>query len=144
VLWSPGPWKGFANLSYAKRVSETILDPTLAPSSDITWVPSKTANLGLEWKGETFNAAASLHYQGEVLRRSSDNPVPMNTTYRPASVDPWTSLTFRAGWQVNSSVMLELGATNAFDTKGYYDKNFQYPFDYRIDPRTVWVRIRIN
>lgn len=144
LLWASGAWGGFGNISYAKRVDETILDPSIAASRDVTWLPSQTANLGVTWKGEDFNAALSAHYQGKTLRRPSDNNVPVFAVQRPGSLDPWTSLNLRVGWRLGSFVELEAGASNAFDQKGYLAKNFQFPFDYRIDPRTVWVGVRLR
>ncbi len=139
LLWTTGAWSGFANVSFAKRVDEVILDPTIAVSKDVTWVPSKTANAGVTFKSKTWNAALSGHYQGETLRRTSDVSI-----YRSANVDAWTSLDLRVGYKFNPKVEVEMGATNATDKKGFLAKNFQFPFDYHIEPRTVWVGLRIN
>jgi iron complex outermembrane receptor protein len=144
LLWASGAWSGFGNLSYAKRVDEVILDPTILPSQDVTWVPALTANLGLSWKRENLSAAASVHYQGEVLRRASDNSVPVFAAERPGSVNSWSSLNFRIGYRIGTTVEIEAGGSNAFDQKSYLAKNFQYPFDYRIDPRSFWIGIRLK
>lgn len=144
LLWAYGAWSGFGNLSYAKRTNETILDPTIASSKDVTWLPSQTANLGVGWKHEGLSVAASVHYQGKTLRRSSDNSVVLFAAQRPGEVDPWSSMNLRIGYRVGSAVEFEAGASNAFNQNGYLAKNFQFPFDYRIDPRTFWVGIRIR
>ncbi|GLH72092.1 hypothetical protein GETHLI_05940 [Geothrix limicola] len=144
LLWASGAWSGYGNLSYAKRVDETILDPTIQSSGDVTWLPSETANVGVSWKRENLSLSAAVHYQGKVLRRSSDNNVPLFAAQRPESVDPWTSANLRVAYRFGPAVEVELGASNAFDQKGYLAKNFQFPFDYRIDPRTFWIGIRLR
>ena len=142
-LWQAGAWSGFLNASQARRVSETILDPTITPSDEVTWIPSFTANAGAAYKTAAWTASASLHHQGEAKRRTSDTSA-ATTPYRPGAVGAFTRVDLRIGWRPIKNLELEAGASNAFDQKGYYAKNFQYPFDYRIDPRRVWVGLRIN
>lgn len=143
LLWQAGPWSGFLNASRSQRVDETILDPTIAPSDEVTWMPSLTANAGATYRTATWTASASLHHQGGAKRRTSDL-APALDAYRPTTVGAFTRADLRFAWRPSPRLELELGASNAFDQKGAYAKNFQYPFDYRIDPRTVWVGLRIN
>lgn len=151
LLWTRGPWHGYGNLSFAKRVDEGIVDPNITPSQisvekDISWVPSRTANLGVGWKGESLSASLSLHYQGEVLRRASDISVAPDAfaAQRPDAVGAWTSANFRLGYHFSQSLEFELGITNGFDQKGYLAKNFKSPFDYRVEPRSLWLAVRLR
>ena len=143
LLWQAGRWSGFLNASKTRRMDETILDPTIAPSGDVTWVPSVTANLGAAWKPPDGTVALSLHRQGGTLRRTSDLD-PAGASPRPASVPPFTRVDLRVAWRFARALELEAGASNVLDAKGLYAKNFQYPFDYRIDPRMAWIGLRIH
>jgi iron complex outermembrane receptor protein len=146
LLWSYGPFTGFGNISYAKRVDERILDPTITPSQDITWVPSKTINVGGSYKKDALSASLTVHYQGEVLRRSSDVSLPPSSfaNTRPDSVAPWSTANLRLGYAFSKSLEVEAGLSNALDKNGSLAKNFQMPFDYRIEPRSVWLGVRIR
>jgi iron complex outermembrane receptor protein len=145
VLWSFGAWSGYGNLSFAKRVDEDIVDPTIHAETDITWVPSRTANVGVAWKTEKLGVSLALHYQGEVRRRTSDLSLPPSPfAARSATVAPWTSANLRFSYHPHKSVEFELGLSNALDSKGYLAKNFQNPFDYRTDPRSLWVGLRLK
>ena len=141
LLWSVGAWGGFINASKSKRVDEEIQDYTILPSGEVTWMPSLTANAGVTFKANPFTYNVSLHHQGEALRRDSDAGYP---TYRPAAVKSFTSANLRIAYRPTKGMELELGASNAFDQKGFYAKSSAYPFDYRTDPRTVWFGVRIN
>ncbi|HJV89235.1 MAG TPA: TonB-dependent receptor, partial [Holophagaceae bacterium] len=141
LLWGTGHWNGFINASKSQRVSETVEDPLISPSTEVTWIPSLTANAGATFKVAPWSVGVTLHYQGEAKRRDSDlGYAPL----RPDTVAAFTGASLRVGWRPTKAVELELGATNAFDTKGYYAKNIANPFDYRVDPRTIWFGIRIN
>ena len=144
LLWATGSWSGFLNLSLASRVDESILDPTILVSKEVTWVPSRLANIGVTWKSGAWSAAASFHYQGSVERRDSDSSVPAFAVARPRTVGSWTRGDLKASYRVGKFLELEAGVSNALESKGTFAKNFQYPFDYRIDPRTVWLGLRVQ
>ncbi len=140
-----GASSGFMNVSYARRTSETILDPAIALSEGrLTWVPSLTSNLGLRWQSSMVDASVSLRYQGSVRRRPSDYTVATYNAYRPDHVASWTSLNMRLGWNLGKHLQAELGGTNLGDARGMLVKKFQYPFDYQIDPRVVYVALRLR
>jgi iron complex outermembrane receptor protein len=141
LLWGSGPWSGFVNVSHFQRQKEEILDSTIVERKDITWMPSTTANLGVAFKKGAFSASAAAHHQGVALRRSNELGL---EPYRPDEVASWNSVDFRFAFRPAKGLELEIGASNAFDTKGYLAKNFANPFDYRIDPRMVWVGLRLN
>lgn len=144
LLWGSGSFSGFVNASRSHRQKETILDPTITVSNDVTWVPSLTANAGLAYKTKTGSAAFGIHYHGATQRRLSDDATPVFGAARPGQVGSWTGADLKLSYRPTKGLELELGASNAFDSKGYYAKNFAYPFDYRVDPRTIWVGLRLN
>lgn len=142
-----GALHGFFNGSYAKRVGEESQDPKITPMTDeTTWAPSLTFNLGLNYKSGPWNFGITAHRQGEVKRRDSDLPIPGDAFegYRPTTVGAWTSLDLRVGYKLGNGLELELGAKNASDQQGSLLKNFNYPFDYRTEPRTIYLGIRLN
>ena len=146
LLYGVGAWRGFANFSYAKRVNETILDRTIAPSSQITWVPSRMVKLGVIYESGPFKGALSGNYSGRVLRRSSDvgvEPIPLQGTtldmdqYRPTSVAPYWTLNTKLTYQFNRSFSTSLAATNLLDKRYYLAKSLAFPFDYQGPERNV-------
>jgi iron complex outermembrane receptor protein len=141
-----GALRGFFNGSYAKRVDEESQDPFIIPKTDeTTWAPAVTFNLGLSYKSGPWSIGFTAHRQGEVKRRDSDLPE-VGTAfegYRPSTVGAWTSLDLRVGLKVGNGLEVEFGAKNASDQQGTLLKNFNFPFDYRIEPRTVYMGIRL-
>jgi len=142
-----GSLRGFFNGSYAKRVDEESQDPNIQPkTNETTWAPTLTFNLGFNYKTGPWNLGLTAHRQGDVKRRDSDLPAPGDAFegYRPTTVGAWTSLDLRVGYKLGRGLELELGARNASDQKGGLIKNFNFPFDYRVEPRTLYVGIRLN
>ena len=142
-----GALRGFFNGSYAKRVDEEVQDPLISPKKDeTTWAPTLTFNLGLSYKSGPWTLGLTAHRQGETKRRDSDIPITgdLYEGYRPTTVGAWTSMDFRVGYKVGKGVEVELGSKNASDQQGALLKNSNKPFDYRIEPRTIYLGIRLN
>jgi len=142
-----GALRGFFNGSYAKRVDEESQDPNILPKTDeTTWAPSLTFNLGFSYKVGAWSFGCTAHRQGEVKRRDSDLAAAGDAFegYRPNTVGAWTSVDVRVGYNLGRGLELELGARNASDTSGSLIKNFNFPFDYRVEPRTLYLGIRLN
>ncbi len=154
LLFGAGAYQGFLNGSYAKRVDEESQDPNIiADTRETTWAPTLTFNLGLSYRSGDWTVGLTSHYQGEVKRRASDlapadpatDPVGDTfRTYRPAQVGSWVSTDLRVAYRMDKGLELEVGAKNATDKAGGLIKNFNFPFDYRIEPRRVYVGLRLN
>lgn len=153
LLYGRGPWKGFLNFSYARRVDERIQDATVAPSQDLTWVPARMAKAGLVYAAGGFTASAEGLWTGRVLRRSTDvgvQDLPLTSialdmdAYRPPTVPPWFSLNAKAGYAFNRAFSVSLVATNLLDRTYYLDKNLAFPFDYRAPQRLVSLELRLT
>ena len=102
--------------------------------------------MGLSYKTTAWTLGHTAHLQGDVKRRDSDLPASGDPFegYRSNSLSAWTGLDLRAGYKISKGVEVEFGAKNASDQKGGLLKNFNYPFDYRIEPRTFYVGLRLN
>jgi outer membrane receptor protein involved in Fe transport len=139
-----GKLGGYLNYTYVNLLGENIEDPTISKSSQLTWAPAHTFNVGVTYTGHRFGASLQGHYQGRVDRRASDN-VPTNfSAYRPSSVAPWFTVDGRASYQVTNWIRLGVQATNLLNTRGFLVKNNNFPFDYQIEGARVLATIELT
>ncbi len=142
---------GFLTYSLAKILDEQVQDKTITASPDkLTWAPSQVANAGVHFRYGPLNVTLQLHYQGSVNRRPvvcTNRADPTTCTgdsvrvdvkhdypaTRPAEVGDWMTLDGRASYQVVEWLRLGVQGTNITNTTGFYIKNNDYPFDYRIE-----------
>ena len=137
---------GFANYTYSYLLDEEVLEPTITASDRLTWAPAHVANAGLGAGWGPWQASAQLHVQGRVHRRDSDGLTAMGvptafSAFRPESVAPWATVDARAGYQVTPYARLGVLATNLFDSQGTLIKTNDFPFDFRIPGRRVFVTL---
>jgi iron complex outermembrane receptor protein len=153
VLFGYGPWKGFANLSYARRVNETILDTTIAPSKDLTWVPALMEKFGVIYASGAFTGSLSGANTGKVLRRSTDvgsQPLPLQgtvldmDTYRPTEVAPYFSLNTKLTYAFTKGFSVSLAGTNLTDKTYYMAKTLAFPFDYQGAGRNISLILKVR
>jgi len=131
LLFGFSHWKGYANLSWARREHEQILDNTIAASGDLTWEPSVRAKAGAIYSRGPVTVATSAIYQGPVKRRSTDI-TPETEPYRSSQLDGWFVMDLKAGWNFNPGTSLSISISNLTDThKNVLIKNMAYPFDYQ-------------
>ena len=151
LLYGVGAWRGFLNFSYAKRVNETILDTTIAPSSGLTWVPARMIKCGVIYDSGPFKGSLSGTYSGRVDRRSTDvgsEAIPLQGTvidmdqYRSTSVSPWWTLNSKLTYEVTHTFSVSLAATNLLNKQYYLAKTLAFPFDYRGSERNVSVILK--
>lgn len=136
---------GFLNYSYAQRQDEEIIDPTVAMSkTTLTWVPTHSINAGIAYELSRLTSSLQGHYQGEVLRRSSDMVSTTNAALRPDKIAPWVSVDLNCIYQVVPNVTLELKATNLFDQSITLIKNHDFPFDYQQEGRRLLASIQVT
>jgi iron complex outermembrane receptor protein len=139
-LWFDTPigWpcalRGYANYTFVHLVDEEIQDPLIAASSQLTWAPAHTFNLGLDWVGHGFDLSAQGHFQGPVARRPSDfsDAGGLVDRNRPASLSPWFTVDARVTYRFTDWVRLGVQGTNLFNSGGQLIKNNNFPFDYQI------------
>lgn len=155
LLFGIGGWRGNVNYSFAKRVDETILDPSIAASSDrLTWEPAHRVKFGVSYGNHLFTAALSGSYQGQVDRRSTDvglQTVPLSggsldvDLYRPTSLEAWFSLDARVAWFVTPYFSISVAGTNLLDTdKNKLVKIQAFPFDYQGEGRRLNLGLKLT
>jgi iron complex outermembrane receptor protein len=139
LYFQSGPFSGYANYSFAHRLGEDILDPSVAESDGkLTWAPAHVANVGGVYHDHGFTGALQLHFQGRVERRTGEA-----TPTRPSDVKPWLGVDLRVAYAPAEWIELGLMLNNALD--GLFGgqpgnmliKNFGFPFDYRADGRRI-------
>ncbi len=135
-------FSGFFNFSRAFRLQEEILDNTIAEDNVLTWVPSTTSNLGIAYNTTHHYFSGVLHYQGEVLRRSSDITM-ATSTFRLDQVNDWVELDLKAAYRKFKFMELGVVVNNMLGTKGFLIKNNSYPFDYQRQGRTFLLDFKL-
>lgn len=129
---------GFANISLAKRLDETILDSTITENKNkVTWAPSTTIKFGGIYNFKQFSFSLLGLYQGKMERRESDKFSGMDD-YRPVDfVDGWFTADLKLSYKISSRAGLSFVTKNIFDTERYFIKNNAYLFDYRLEGRQI-------
>lgn len=137
-------FSGFLNYSFSKRLDESITDSTVAVSlKKLTWAPANMANLGILYSATGFYASLSMHYQGEVARRSSDI-IPVYEIYRPEVVPSWVNFDCKIAYRLGSFAEFGILARNLSNQEQYLIKNNAAPFDYRRERRRIFVDFSIR
>ena len=128
-----GDFSGFANLTYATRLDETIADSTITESKDkVTWAPPITANIGLLYNHKNFYTSLLFHYQGEVERRNLENDI-----HRSKTVEAWINIDLKFAYKITQKIEFGLTIKNLTDSERFIIKNYAYPFDYRLEERSI-------
>ncbi|MEO5581363.1 MAG: TonB-dependent receptor, partial [Saprospiraceae bacterium] len=137
-------FSGYFNYSFSKRLNESIADSTVAISKHkVTWAPAHIANLGILYSKSKFYASASMHYQGEVDRRSTDI-IAAYERYRPLAVSSWVNLDCKIAYRIKSFAEIGITAKNLTNQDQYLIKNNAAPFDYRRELRRIFADINIR
>jgi len=137
-------FSGFLNYSFSKRLNESIADSTVAISKNkVTWAPAHMANLGILYSKSKFYASLSMHYQGQVARRSTDI-TRANENYRPDVVASWVNLDSKIAYRLGSFSEIGVSAKNLINQEQYLIKNNAAPFDYRRELRRIFVDISVR
>ncbi len=136
----------FANVSFARRLDETIIDPTIAVSRhEMTWYPEHIANAGYMHDARKWQASVSAHYQGEVNRRESDRIDAQFLPHRGNSVGSWLSLDGVFNYRIGEKLELGVQGTNLL---GKNDRTLvktnDFPFDYRMQGRRILLRAGVK
>ncbi len=141
----------FANYGFAKRLSEVILDTTISVSTETTWVPAHTAKIGATYRVGKFYLSAVANYQGNVLRRNSDNiQTSFNgntvdvTQYRPNEAAAFVNIDTKIGFKASKNFEFGCFISNLLNTEAYAIKNFAFPMDYRLPLRAIMFDVKFN
>lgn len=155
----------FANLSYVKRLDETVLSFFIDENNlnaqpveefsehpdDLKWQPEIEVNAGFAYTSGDLNFSFTTHYQGSTSRRDNElgNPngflplsvdVPLDFSlddHRPAKIDSWKQFNFQANYRINKQFEFGINIQNLFDEQGLLAKTGPFPFDYQINGRRI-------
>jgi outer membrane receptor protein involved in Fe transport len=143
-MFSLNNLNGFLNLSYVKRIDETIIDATIIEHDDLTWTPSLSGSLGLNYSKSDFSCALIGSYHGEVKRRDSDKIFSDYNNLRPDKIDPWLSLDMNMEYNFNNYVKFGVTINNLLDSEYFLIKNTAKPFDYLMPSRRVMATLQLS
>lgn len=137
-------FSGFLNYSFSKRLDESIADSTVAISKNkVTWAPAHIANLSIIYSKSKFYISLSMHYQGEVARRSTDI-TRANENYRPDVVAAWVNIDSKIAYKIGSFAEIGIIGKNLTNQEQYLIKNNAAPFDYRRELRRFLVDVSVR
>lgn len=135
-----GDISGFANYTYAHRISETIVDATIAEDAALTWVPAHAINWGVNYKQSTYYASLSGRWQGAVKRRAS-GITDDSQDFRPDEVPAWLRVDAKIAITALKHVEVGLLLQNALNSTDYLIKNNAYRFDYQMPKRQYLLNV---
>ncbi|MFP4557532.1 MAG: TonB-dependent receptor plug domain-containing protein [Bacteroidales bacterium] len=138
-------FSGFANFTYAQRISEEIQDETISDSQDeITWAPATLFKMGARYKFNNFKFSALAYHHGKMNRRETDIFEGMGN-YRPAEyVDGWFVADLKVAYKISAKTEIGLLAKNVLNAERYFIKNNAYLFDYRMEGRHIIGELVVN
>jgi outer membrane receptor protein involved in Fe transport len=131
----------FLNYMFVKRIKETLLNDTVDVAvKKITWTPSQLANFGIAYQFKKLMVSYSIQYRGDILRRPEDNTY--NTVgdlsiYRPATIPQTFRHSMKISYFWSRNITTSLFIDNIFNTTSYLAKSWSYPFDYRMEARSI-------
>ncbi|WNG14669.1 TonB-dependent receptor plug domain-containing protein [Cystobacter fuscus] len=137
-LGGMGRLSAFGNYTYVHLLEE------VGREGDLAWAPARLAKLGASYQREHFSLALQGRYQGSVLRREEDRVDPLFRSLRPERVPAWFQLDANVRYQITTWAAAELKVSNLLDTESYLMKTHDYPFDYRMEGRRVFVTLEAN
>lgn len=131
-------FSGFANMSYCKRIDESVLDSTISENgSRITWAPSMLIKAGVLYRYNRLSVSSLFYYQNKSYRRNSDKFDGMEK-FRPCNyVDGWFTVDLKGTFRFTNKSEIGISIKNVLNAERYFVKNNQYMFDYQLDGRTI-------
>jgi outer membrane receptor protein involved in Fe transport len=131
----------FVNYMFVKRTKEKLLnDPVDSAVNKITWTPSQLANLGIVYQWNKLMISLNSQYRGEILRRPedfvNDNGDDIST-YRHITIPQSFRHNMQISYAWSKNITSSIFINNILNTTSYYAKSWSYPFDYRMNDRSI-------
>ncbi|BDX38497.1 hypothetical protein CYCD_18520 [Tenuifilaceae bacterium CYCD] len=131
-------FSGFANMSYFRRIDETVLDSTISENgSRITWAPSMLIKAGFLYKYNRFSVSSLFYYQNKSYRRNSDKFDEMEKFRSYNYVDGWVTVDLKGTFRFTNKSEIGISIKNVLDAERYFVKNNPYMFDYKLEGRII-------
>ncbi|WNG35227.1 TonB-dependent receptor [Archangium violaceum] len=144
-LGAQGRLSAFGNYSYVHLLEGADSSGVMMEKEGhLTWAPAHQAKAGMSYQWKGFSLALQGRYLGDVHRREEDMGNPLFHTLRPEVVPAWFRLDANARYQLTPWAGVALEVSNLLGAESYLVKIRDYPFDYRMEDRRVFVSLEVN
>jgi iron complex outermembrane receptor protein len=133
-----------ASAAYVKLVDEVGLGPNLAGSQNLTNAPALVAKGGARWYGGRTTLSLQAYGQGPTRRRGDTMLTPEFRAVRPDKLPGLVTLDAAGFVGLTSGFRLGLTVSNLFDQRARVVAPYDVGFDYRVDPRRVFVALELT
>ncbi|HEX8440429.1 TonB-dependent receptor [Archangium sp.] len=144
-LGEHGQVQGFGSYTYVHMLAEHDDNGGhVASAGNLTWAPAHVAKAGLSYSLRGFTLSLQGRYQGAVHRREGDSVTPAFIAARPTSVPAWVRFDANARYQLNTWASVGVKVSNLLDAESYLVKIGNFPFDYRMEGRRLFVSLEFD
>jgi outer membrane receptor protein involved in Fe transport len=131
----------FFNYMFVKRTKEKLLnDPVDSAVNKITWTPSQLGNLGINYLWGKIMFSINSQFRGQIVRRPEDmstDSIADLSVYRPEIIPHTFRHNLKISYLWSKNITTSIFINNILNTTSYYAKSWSYPFDYRMNDRSV-------
>ncbi|HTE53511.1 MAG TPA: TonB-dependent receptor [Kofleriaceae bacterium] len=133
-----------ASVSYVKLVDEETLNPQVAASKELVNAPALLVKAGARFSRGRVTLSGEAYAQGPTRRRASALVTPAFREVRPDEVPSFINFDAAAFVQVAGGLRLGATATNLLDRRSRVIAPFDTGFDFRVDPRRIFVVLELQ
>jgi outer membrane receptor protein involved in Fe transport len=134
-----GRLEGHASASYVKLVDEQSQHPEVAASQELTNAPEVLFKAGARWTGGRTTLSTQAYAQGPTRRRASAMVTPEFREVRPDRVSSLVTVDAAGFYELAGGLRLGAIANNLFDKRSRVIAPYDAGFDYRVDPRRIFL-----
>jgi outer membrane receptor protein involved in Fe transport len=135
--------EGRTSVSYVALVDEHSHHPDVAAGEELANAPELMVKAGARWMGSKTTLSAEVYAQGATRRRDSSMVTPEFREVRPDEVPAYLSMDAAAFYRIAGGLRLGLTASNLFDKRQRIIAPFDSGFDFRVDPRRVFLTLEL-
>ncbi|HWM84341.1 MAG TPA: TonB-dependent receptor, partial [Kofleriaceae bacterium] len=135
--------EGHASISYVRLVDEESLHPEVAAGPELVNAPEVLYKAGARWLGARATVAAQIYAQGPTRRRDTSMVTPEFREVRPDRVPAYMSVDAAAFYRIAGGLRFGVTASNLFDQRSRIIAPFDSGFDFRVDPRRVFLTLEL-
>jgi iron complex outermembrane receptor protein len=135
--------EGHASVSVVRLVDEESHNAEVAAGDALSNAPELLVKAGARWVGARATLAGQVYAQGPTRRRESSMVTPEFRDVRPDEVPAYLTVDASAFYRLAGGLRLGLTASNLFDQRSRIIAPFDSGFDFRVDPRRVFVVLEL-
>jgi iron complex outermembrane receptor protein len=144
VQTGAGRIEGHTSGSYVKLVDEESLHPEVAAGTSLSNAPALLFKAGARWVGSRTTVSAQAYVQGPTRRRASAMMTPEFREVRPDTVPALATVDAGASYGLTGGLRFGASVTNLLDNRARLVAPYDTGFDYRMDPRRIFVTLELN